>query len=181
MSDTQHMRLSGHAGTFPLTAEAHSDLVGYLSSSRERLSHTLDADETIRDLEASLGDRLQALPGAPGRTIDAHQMTDVLRTLGSVEPDPDRYAQTGSTIRGRFWSRLDEGKWFGGVCVGLAVRGHLRLDWIRTIGIFLMFLTGGLIGLAYLALWLILPRVETIEEYEQRTQTAIAPKVDTET
>lgn len=171
MSDTQHMRLSGHAGTFPLTAEAHSLLVGYLASSHEQLSGTPDADETIRDVEASLGDRLQALLGSPGKTIDADQMTEVIRTLGSVHPDPDHSAQTGSSPRGRFWARIDEGKWFGGICVGLAVRGHLRLDWVRTIGIFLMLLTGGLIGIAYLALWLILPRVATTKEYEQRTQS----------
>lgn len=172
MSDTQHMRLSGHAGTFPLTAEAHSLLVSYLASSREQLFNTLDADETMRDLEDSLGDRLEALLGTPEKTIDAHQMTEVIRTLGRVESDSNRSAQTGSALGGRFWSRIDEGKWFGGICVGLAVRGHLRLDWVRTISIFLMLLTGGLIGIAYLALWLILPRVATISEYEQRTQTA---------
>lgn len=181
MSDTQHMRLSGHAGTFPLTAKAHSLLVDYLASSREHLSTTPDADETIRDVEASLGDRLQALLGSPEKTIDGHQMTEVIRTLGSVEPDPDHSTQTGSALGRRFWSRIDEGKWFGGICVGIATRGHLRLDWVRTIGVFLMLLTGGLIGIVYLALWLILPRVATIHEYEQRTRGIVERKLDTET
>ena len=179
MTDTQHMRLSGHSGAFPLTAEAHSLLIGYLTSSREQLSNTPDADETIRDVEVAVGDRLQALLGSPGGTIDDHQMTEVIRTLGSVQPDSDYSTQTGSVPRGRFWSRINEGKWFGGICVGLAVRGHLRLDWVRTIRILLMLLTGGLIGIAYLALWVFLPCVATVEEYERRTRTTAAPKLDT--
>ncbi len=57
------------------------------------------------------------------------------------------------------------GKWFGGLCLGIAVRGDFRVDWVRTIGIFLALVTGGLIGIVYLALLLFLPRVETVDEY----------------
>ncbi|SDQ07987.1 PspC domain-containing protein [Microbacterium sp. cf332] len=168
MSDIQHMRLSGHAGTFPLTPEAHSLLVSYVTSSREQLADTLDADETVRDLEGALGDRLHALLGASEKAIDDRQMTEIIRDLGHVEPFSAQPARSG----GGTWTRIDEGKWFGGVCVGLAVRGHLRLDWVRTIGVFLMLLTGGLIGIVYLGLWAFLPRVGAVNEYEQRTRTA---------
>ncbi|WP_411955818.1 PspC domain-containing protein [Curtobacterium sp. TXMA1] len=52
-----------------------------------------------------------------------------------------------------------------GLCLGLATRAQLRVDWLRTIAFFLLLLTGGLLGLAYLIALLFVPRIATASEY----------------
>jgi phage shock protein PspC (stress-responsive transcriptional regulator) len=171
MTNTQHMRLSGHSGAFALTPDAHRQILDYLATSRERLSGSPDADETIRDLEAALGERLSGLADPADHALDQSQITAALDALGTVEPDPTGPQEAGTTPRGPFWCRILEDKWFAGVCVGIATRGRFDLGWVRTIAIFLMLLSGGLIGLVYLALALFLPAVATVAEYRRLTES----------
>lgn len=72
-------------------------------------------------------------------------------------------------------ARIDEGKWFGGVCLGIAAYGGFRVDWVRTVVLLLSLLTGGLLAVGYLALMLVLPVVPTVTDYErQRDATGVA-------
>lgn len=70
--------------------------------------------------------------------------------------------------QGRFWCRIEEGRWFGGVCLGVAAYGHFRVDWVRTLTLLLALVTGGIIAIAYLVLLLRLPVVPTMQDYERR-------------
>lgn len=170
MTDTHYMRLSGHSGTFALTSDAHQQILDYIAASRERLRGSLDADETVRDLEVALGERLSKLAPPPGQAVGTGQVADVLDALGSVEPEVMGSQETGTAQRGPFWCRILEHKWFAGVCVGIATRGSFDLGWVRTISIFLIPLSGGLVVFAYLALALFLPVVPTVAEYWRLTE-----------
>lgn len=174
MTHIQHMRLSGHSETFALTPDAHRKILDYLAASRERLSGNPDADETIRDLEAALGEHLSTIAAKTGEVLGEGQVATALDTLGDVEPEATAPHEIDAAQRGPFWCRITEGKWFGGICVGIAARGDFRLDWVRTIAIFLMLLSGGLIGIVYLALLLFLPRVATVEEYRRLANSPAA-------
>jgi phage shock protein PspC (stress-responsive transcriptional regulator) len=167
MTNTQHMRLSGHSGAFALTPDAHLKILDYLAASRERLRGSPDADETIRDLEAALGDRLAILADPTGQALDESQIAAALEALGDVEPDAAGLQATGETARGPFWCRILEDKWFAGICVGIATRGSFDLGWLRTIMFFLLLLSGGFIGLVYLVVALFLPPVATVAEYRR--------------
>ncbi|TBL45025.1 PspC domain-containing protein [Verrucosispora sp. SN26_14.1] len=74
--------------------------------------------------------------------------------------------------RGRFSnaarSRINEGKWFGGICLGVAAYGEFRVDWVRTVVLLLTLFTGGLLAVAYLILMLVLPVVPTVADYERQ-------------
>lgn len=70
--------------------------------------------------------------------------------------------------QGRFWCRIKEGSWFGGICLGIAAYGDFRVDWVRTVVLLLALFTGGLIAVVYLALLLVLPLVPTVTDYERR-------------
>ena len=169
MDDTAQLRLTGHTETFTLTKVAHAQLLTYLANARASLSNEPDADETIRDLEAGIGDRLLDA-AAP---IDDTAMTRILAEFGAVAAgDPAARVASGKP-RGRFWCRIKEGSWFGGICLGIAARGHFDPGWTRTVIFFLLLLTGGLIGLVYLVLLLLLPMVPTVSEYER---LALLPK-----
>ncbi|MFI7026235.1 PspC domain-containing protein [Micromonospora sp. NPDC049900] len=58
---------------------------------------------------------------------------------------------SGGRPRGLFWCRINEGKWFGGVCLGVAAYGEFRVDWLRTVALLLTLFTGGLLAVAYLS------------------------------
>lgn len=165
MAQTQHIRLAGHTDAIPLSAAAHQRLLDYLADARLALAADPDADETIRDLEASLGEQLRAVVNTSGAPVNEAQMSDVLTSAGTVHPQGEAAPPPGGPARGPFWCRIDQGKWFGGLCLGIAAKTEFRVDWVRTIAILLAVGTAGVIGLVYLALLLVVPRVASIEEY----------------
>ncbi|MCL2393962.1 MAG: PspC domain-containing protein [Acidimicrobiaceae bacterium] len=63
--------------------------------------------------------------------------------------------------------RIERGKQISGLCLGLATRTELRVDWVRSVAIILGLLTGGLLVLVYLMTLRVVPHFETVEEYHQ--------------
>lgn len=171
MEKMAHMRLSGHTDAFPLAPPAHDRLLRYLAEACSALGAVADGDETVRDLEATIGERLRALRDDHGRPVEDAQMAHVLSALGSVETNEPSAGAGQPAARGPFWCRVNDGKWFGGICLGIAARGSFRVEWLRTVAILLLMLTGGLLGIAYLALLLFLPPVTTVAEYRRLCDT----------
>ena len=86
------MRLTGHQKPFRLTPSAHRELLSYLANARDELADDPDGDETVRDLEASIGDQLSALGDNP---VDAGQMRSTLNQVGPVVSEPGTPDPTG--------------------------------------------------------------------------------------
>ncbi|MFD2764378.1 PspC domain-containing protein [Micromonospora eburnea] len=175
------MRLAGHAQLFTLTDDAHSDLVSYLSRSRAALENEPDGDETLRDVEAALGDQLAPLCEG-GSVVDAVQMQNLLDRTGSIESS--RTMQNGSAPqRLPSWVRVTEGKWLAGVCLGVAARANLDPAWVRGVAAVAVFLVAGILAplgegipmllflaaaaLGYIVLIVALPPVRSVAEYRR--------------
>ncbi|WP_335991265.1 PspC domain-containing protein [Glycomyces sp. MUSA5-2] len=166
-----HITLSGHSGAFPLTADAKRQLVAYLGDARSAVGPGPDGDETVRDIEMAIGDRLRAALDRGATGVDESEMARILAETGPVEAGP---AATGPGAADRGFSggrlpwlcRVEEGKWFGGLCLGLAIRSDLRVEWVRVFAIVFLFVTSGLLGVAYVIALLFVPRMETAEQYE---------------
>lgn len=167
MEQTKHIRLSGHSDAVAVTDTAHKRLLRYLADARSALHADPDADETIRDVEAALGEHLRALVSSTGEPITDTAMLNVLSEAGAVESQNPRDKSPSGPPGGDFWCRIDQGKWVGGLCLGIATRGQFRVDWVRTIAILLALVTAGVIGIVYLAFLPFLPRVENTEEYRR--------------
>lgn len=179
---TRHMRLAGHARVFTLNDEAHAELQDYLRRARTTLGSEPDADETLRDLEASIGEQLEPLYTSPDTVVTAEEMLPILDQTGAIVADAADPAST-SPQRGPFWARIIEGKWLGGVCLGIATRGGFNPAWVRGLSVALVVLIAGIIAplgegipmlvflvaavLCYLALLLLLPPVKTVREYQR--------------
>ncbi|GIF64290.1 hypothetical protein Ais01nite_23250 [Asanoa ishikariensis] len=157
MDEPISIRLTGHAAAFPATREARDALRQYVDDARTRLRFDPDADEIVRDLETAIGDRLST-----HEVLTGNQMTAILADLGPVG------AANPSPPRGRFWCRIEEKQWFGGICGGLAAYGNFSLDWTRTIALALLAFSGGLLVIPYLILLFVLPVVPTFAEYERQ-------------
>lgn len=183
MPELSSARLTGHATAFPVAQEAHATLRRYLEEARAALRGDPDSDEVVRDLEQAIGERLSALKPTAKHPIGSDQMRVILHEIGPVNQDPvpvdpsvanASRVRTVSVPRGRFWCRIDEGKWFGGICQGIAARGNFDVAWVRTVVLFLLLVTGGIVGLIYLALLLVLPEVPTVAEYERLRDSPVA-------
>ena len=164
MDEKLSLQLSGHATTFPATPEAQAWLRRYLDEARTQLHADPDGDEIVRDLEVSIGDHLVGLRGQ-GDPVTGDQMAAILSEVGAISPTRLQ-APAHAATRGRFWCRITEGKWFGGICLGIAAYGEFRVDWVRTVVLLLTLFTGGLLGVVYLVLLLVLPVVPTMSEYK---------------
>ena len=92
------MRLIGHQKHFRLTPSAHRELLSYLADARDELADDPDGDETVRDLEVSIGDQLSALGDNP---VDAGQMRSTLNQVGPVVSEPGKPDPRESRIRYR--------------------------------------------------------------------------------
>jgi len=161
--------LTGHDTPFALDDDAHAALKDYLQTTRSRLQGDPDREDVIGDLESSIGERLLARPAAQEQ-VSGSELRAILAAIGPVRPvdqsQPD-HRTVGAPPRGRFWCRIQEGRWFGGICLGVAAYGDFRVDWVRTVVLLLTLFTGGLLGFAYLVLVLVLPPVPTVADYKR--------------
>lgn len=168
MDELNSLRLSGHTTPFPLTRAAHAELQRYLDQTRAGLRSEADADEIIRDVESAIGDHLIDLRATNTHPISEEQMFAILTEIGPASPThaPSPQPVDANRPRGRFWCRIQDGKWFGGICLGLAAYASFRVDWVRTVVLILTLFTGGILAVVYLILLLVLPAVPTLAEYE---------------
>ncbi|MEU8257293.1 PspC domain-containing protein [Micromonospora inaquosa] len=140
----------------------------YLDDARRALRIDPDADEIVRDLESAIGDRLSTRTGSVDDSVTGAQMAAILSELGPVSPARPAPPSAERRSRGRFWCRIKEGSWFGGICLGVAAYGEFRVDWVRTVVLLLTLVSGGLLGVVYLVLLLVLPVVPTVTDYERQ-------------
>lgn len=175
------MRLTGHQKPFRLTAIAHRELLSYLADARHELAGDPDGDETVRDLEVSIGDQLSTLGDGP---IDADQMRSTLSQVGPVVSAPSKPDPKGSEDQVPTWCRVLDGKWLTGVCLGVSAATEAKVAWVRAIYVavtlvgaallapfsdYVMLVFLGLSVLTYLALSLLLPPVESVAEYRRHS------------
>lgn len=156
------LALAGHAGAFPMSIEARTQILDYLRSARSSMGTDPSDDETVRDIEGAIGDQLQLILDA-GKQIDAATTKEVLDRFGPVAVDD----ASPVARKAPFLCRIEEGKQISGLCLGLATRTDIRVDWFRSIAVILGLFSGGLLILAYLAATFFAPRVRTVADYRR--------------
>jgi phage shock protein C len=167
MQTVIHVGLSGHATAFLLDEDGYGSLRRYFERARAGLARDPDRDEILRDLEQSIGEKLAVLPHAGGQVIAGREIDSVLAQVGTVDlGSGNGQARHAPSMRPRRFCRIEQDKWIGGVCTGLAARSGVRVDWVRTIFILTTVFTGGMMALVYLALVFALPVLRTRDDYE---------------
>lgn len=182
--DTIMMRLTGHQSTFPLTPGAHQQLLQYLANTRKALAEDIDQDETVRDIEVSIGDHFKSTEDG---VIDERRIQAILDQMGpatsseaeaAASDTADPTITPASTVEEgpRPWRRIQEGKWLLGVCNGFATAYGFSVSWTRALFVaipLLIFvllnapLLSGIAGIVYVVLAVILRPVDTYARYEQ--------------
>lgn len=158
MDKTITINLTGHTQGFRLDQPAYDRLARYLDRAATRLQDDPDRAEVLGDLERSIGDRLAAVVAAGDRLLTADDIEDVLDEIGMVDTGRDHGPDDGAPSRRRL-VRIREGQQIAGVCTGIAAYSEIRVDWVRTVVVLGTIFSGGILGLVYIALALILPVV----------------------
>jgi phage shock protein C len=171
MQTVIQVSLSGHSTTFQLEEDAYRALQAYLDGARSRLKRDPDHEEVLRDLEQSIGEKLRQSLRSENRVIGRREVDVVLSEVGAVDIGNGDAAETAPFGRPRRLCRIEEGKWFFGVCQGLAAYSGIAVDWVRAIFVIVSVFTGGLPVLLYLILMFTLPVVRTHREYSASLQT----------
>lgn len=167
METVIHLSLSGHPVQFQLDEDGYECLRSYFRNARSRLKRNPDRDEILRDLERSIGEKFNALLRPESCAVSGDEVDAVLRKIGMVDngngakevPKRDSSNRKGPC-------RIDQGKWFSGVCTGLAAYSGVDVGWVRTIFILATLFTGGIVILIYLTLMFALPLVPTPDDFE---------------
>jgi phage shock protein PspC (stress-responsive transcriptional regulator) len=169
MEKLTSIKLTDHPNEFPLEEDAYQVLNQYFDGARARLRTDPDGDEVLRDLERSIGDRLDGVIQSGKARIGRADVEAAIKEVGYVDTG-DGSDSTAvvppSPPKARPLARIKEGQWLAGVCNGLAAYSGIRLDWLRTIALFLTVLTGGFLILVYAVMAIALPVVETRADYE---------------
>lgn len=172
MKTVIHVSLSGHAKTFQLEEDACKALQAYLDRARGRLSRDPDHEEVLRDLEQSIGEKLSKSLRGDDRVVSRKEVDVVLDEIGAVNAgNGEGAAETTAFDRPRRFCRIEEGKWFFGVCQGLSAYSDIAVEWVRAIFIVGTFFTGGALILVYLLLAFVLPQVRDRREYDASLRT----------
>src|SRR5262245_43157206 len=117
MQTVIQISLSGHATSFQLDEDAYNALRAYLDRARARLRRDPDRDEIVADLEQSIGDKLASLLQAAPRVVTRKEIDAILDQVGVVEAGNGESAAGSARIDApRRLCRIEEGKWFFGVC-----------------------------------------------------------------
>jgi phage shock protein C len=92
-----------------------------------------------------------------------HRLT-VLDQVGAVDTGNGDGKVESQFDRHRRLCRIEEGRWCAGICQRLAAYSSIAVEWVRTIFVITMIVTGGAVALLYLVLMLTLPIVRTHDE-----------------
>lgn len=172
MQTVIQISLSGHSTPFQLDEEAYRALQAYLERARGRLKRDPDREEILRDLEQSIGEKLAQAQRAENRIVSRKDVDSVLEQVGAVDAgNGDATADAAQPGRPRRLCRIEEGKWFFGVCQGLAAYSSISVEWVRAIFVIVSVFSGGIPILIYIVLMFALPVVRTHDEYDASLRT----------
>lgn len=162
MEKTIKINIAG--AIFQIEEDAFELLRDYLQQINKQLKDAAGGNEMIEDIEARIAELFQSSPSWKTGVISKEDVEEMISTMGTpeeiAEESGEEFKQEQKSRPRRLY-RDSDGAIIGGVANGLGA--YLRIDpvWIRIL--FVLFTVVYLSGLlAYVILWIALPRARTI-------------------
>ena len=176
MNKVTTVNLNGRA--FQVEEQAFDALRAYLDEAARLLADDPDCREIMADLEQAIGDKGSRYLISGRNVLGVAEMNRILEEMGPVETgEPAMGAATAAgagsgsepaapreTSGPKRLYLVREGEMIAGVCNGLAAYFGVDPTIVRLVFVVLLFLSGGLIAIAYLVLMFIIPIAKTPEE-----------------
>lgn len=164
---------------FSIEDDVYIQLKAYLSRFEASLPKE-DAKEIMEDVETRVAEIFQKEIKYPNQVIGENSVKTVIQCLGEVDSstdlgnnshnESDRKMKTNKKLYRNMEDRV-----CAGVCGGLATYFDTDTTVIRIIFVLVLFL-GGSALLAYIILWVIMPKAETVIQKMEMNGEPITPE-----
>jgi phage shock protein PspC (stress-responsive transcriptional regulator) len=149
--------------------EAYELLTAYLNEIKAHFATSADHYEIVTDIENRIAEMFREILAQQQRqVVEVADVSQVIAQMGTVGQFEEADEEAESTIPPhrdgikKLYRDTDEGI-VAGVCAGFAHYLEIDVRWIRIIALITMFIGGSGI-LAYLIMWMIIPRAVTRSE-----------------
>jgi phage shock protein PspC (stress-responsive transcriptional regulator) len=182
MKKTFTINISGTV--FHIEEDAYEVLQKYLVKLKNHFGTEEEGKEIQADIEARIAEIFAEKSSGEKDVITLAWVEQIIETMGTPEDFVEEEGEedevfTGSTKRKRRLYRDPEHRVIGGVCGGLSAYFNMDPVILRIIFVVLFFVTTGAALLAYLVLWIAVPKaVTTAQRLEMRGQEATVKNIE---
>ena len=162
MKKTFTINISGTL--FHIEEDAYEKLQGYLVKLKGHFGNDAEGREIVADIESRISELFLGKTRGENKVIIGEWVDEVVSTMGTPEDFRAQEGEEGDlpgvVRRRRRLYRSGENRVFAGVCSGLAQ--YFRIDrLVMRILFVVLFFANGIGLLAYLVLWIAVPRAQT--------------------
>ncbi len=182
MKKTFTINISGTV--FHIEEDAYEVLQKYLINLKNHFGADEEGKEIISDIEARIAEIFSSKSTDDEKVITVAWVNEVIETMGTPEDFAEEEGEEEETIaseakRKRRLYRDPDHRVLGGICGGLAAYFSMDPVILRIIFVVLFFVTSGAAGVAYLILWIAVPKaVNTTQRLEMRGQEATVKNIE---
>jgi phage shock protein PspC (stress-responsive transcriptional regulator) len=181
MKKTFTINISG--SIFHIEEDAYEVLQKYLINLKNHFGAGDEGKEIIADIEARIAEIFIEKSGDNKKVVTLEHVEEVIVIMGKpedfVEEDEEEVTIADEAKRKRRLYRDPDHRILGGVCGGLSAYFSLDPVILRIIFVALFFITGGAALLAYLILWIAVPKaITTAQRLEMRGQEATVKNIE---
>lgn len=182
MKKTFTINISGTV--FHIEEDAYEVLQSYLINLKNHFGVDEEGKEIIADIEGRIAEIFSSKSTDEEKVITVAWVNEVIATMGTPEDFAEEEGDDDEPIsaeakRKRRLYRDPEHRALGGVCGGLAAYFNMDPVILRVIFVVLFFATSGAAGLAYLVLWIAVPKaINTAQRLEMRGQEATVKNIE---
>lgn len=166
MKTTLQVNISGFP--FIIDEDAYSLLKNYLADIESRVSYANNAANTMSDIESRVAEIFKQSGVSDFKVVTIDNVREVIRQIGSPEifgaPVNNSRVHYSTSPSVRKLMRDPRHKTLGGVCSGLAAYFEIDPSLFKLI-FALLFIFGGSGLVAYIVLWIVIPKAKTDEDF----------------
>lgn len=181
MKKTFTINISGTV--FHIEEDAYEVLQKYLVNLKNHFGNTEEGKEIISDIEARIAEIFSEKAADDKKVVTIEMVNEVVEIMGTpedfAEEEGEEEPETTGTKRKRRLYRDPDHRVLGGVCGGLGAYFSMDPVILRIIFAVLFFITSGAALLAYLILWIAVPKaINTAQRLEMRGQEATVKNIE---
>ena len=182
MKKTFTINISGTV--FHIEEDAYEVLQKYLINLKNHFGTSEEGKEILSDIEARIAEIFIENATNNQKVVSIEMVNTAIEIMGTpedfIEEETEEvYQPTEDTKRKRRLYRDPDHRVIGGVCGGLGAYFNMDPVILRIIFVALLFLTGGTAFLAYIILWIAVPKAKnTAQRLEMRGQEATVKNIE---
>lgn len=181
MRKTFTINISG--SVFHIEEDAYDVLQKYLVNLKKYFGSSDEGKEIIVDIEARIAELFTGKSTEERNVVTLDWVNEISETMGTpenfVKEENEEESYAGHLKRKKRLYRDPEHSVFGGVCGGLSAYFNMDLAIVRIIFVLLILVTSGAGLLAYLILWIAVPKaVNTAQRLEMNGQDVTVKNIE---